>query len=233
MPGGSHYRVTQLTGSSDKPFAPSASRLAAAGRAGFFPTSPLLVSGAVLLVIALFLHLSAPGCAAAMSTAFASAMENGFTPEAAASALLSSLATFVAPLLFVVLIIGGAVSLLPALIARRRGATAVPLPRQIPVRRDGVLVGLLCLLAAVPMTILAVRSAGFHFEEIQLDPVAATRRFIGFVATLLAVFGTSAAAGGILQLSLYRVRLLRELSLDRSDLKREQRLHEGPGNRQG
>jgi len=90
-----------------------------------------------------------------------------------------------------------------------------------------------CLLAAVPMTILAVRSAGFHFEEIQLDPVAATRRFIGFVATLLAVFGTSAAAGGILQLSLYRVRLLRELSLDRSDLKREQRLHEGPGNRQG
>lgn len=108
---------------------------------------------------------------------------------------------------------------------KRGGQSAIPLPPKIPAVGDNLLVGILCIFIVIPLCIAIVRAGGFTFAEIQTHPAHAAHRVISTFFWLGFATGAVSVVLGILQLSLYKIRLLKHLSLTTTEQKKEQRLH--------
>ncbi len=215
----------------ERPIPPSSGRIAAAAKAGVFPTSNLLPSGISLLLTAalgwLFAEPVLRGANVLMTLSVERAVSPGGAPvsslESAAAGVLGPVLLFFA-LLFTGAFAGAGV---PALIARRRaGRTAVPLP-QIPA---GTLpLGMLRLFGAGLFLLIAlavVRSAAVNVQATPSVLLSGGRA----VCQLTAVLGGILILLGLIEWTLRRHLIFRALHLNTAEARRESRAHEGEPN---
>lgn len=208
---------------SNKPHPPSPQRIASAAAIGLFPRSALLLWGTSLLGVAWMVILFKKDFFSSLNTMFQSAADTqliGHVLRDTLNLLLMSAVTLLAALVPYILL-----SIFWARKSKKRGQTAIALPQKIPTTIDTLIATGLTLALAIPCSILMIQNFGFTYEEGILAPHLAADRYVSLFGWLLVVIGACCIIGGIIQLSLYKIRLFKHLSLSTSEQEKEQRLH--------
>ncbi|MBN2339959.1 MAG: hypothetical protein JXX29_09110 [Deltaproteobacteria bacterium] len=212
-----------MKSTTQKPFLPSSARVAFAAQSGLFVHSHLFVFGCILAGVSGIGLIFGPGWVASFVTAFSETLIApslaGCLREHLSHLLGVSLAMVAVPLTV------GFGAILAVRRQKRAGRSAVPLPRQIPTTKDGLLLALLGTAVLVPVSIVLARNAGFTFSEIEYAPAAAAIRLVTTLFRIALAAGLTALFLGLLQLSLYKIRLFQHLSLTSAEQEKEQRLH--------
>ncbi len=127
------------------------------------------------------------------------------------------------------------ISIFPAVFiakrAKKKGLTAIPIPSEkLKRKREWITV----IISSGLFFIIAVNifiKYDFLFVNFSNDPLFAIKNIAGFISRLLFSASLIAIATSIMQISIYRIKLLKELSLTKSEAIREQILHEGTKHR--
>jgi hypothetical protein len=211
-----------LTG---KQFSPSSQRLAAAAGQGFFASSGLLVFGVSGLALSGLIRFGAP---VIIDTLLAMVQTNLAGPQNLQGALISFKSaglTIIAAISVTTLGFAAAASLLQIAKVKKKGSTAIPLPQKIPYKRDMFTIGAVSI-SVFTMVVLAVFFRwGFTFNQFIHEPKEALLTILTLLSAIIFTASLIAIAGGIMQLSMYRIRLYKELSLSRNESARESFFH--------
>ena len=211
-----------MSDSASKPFLPSKSRVALAAQKGLVLQSPILICGAVLIatgVTSLGMHhhvklLSLPVFNVATGQADIATFMTAQLQRLFFHALLLALPLFA--------LLTAAVILVRR--QKKGGQSAVPIPPGLPTFRDDLVAATLTLTTAAFVIIAIVRGSGFTYAELANAPGSALVRLVTVFLWCCIATGAVAVMGGIIQLTLRRSRLIRHLSLSRSETDKEQRL---------
>jgi flagellar biosynthesis protein FlhB len=212
-----------VTSETRKPFAPSQSRLAFAARQGLMLQSPVLWFG-LLLILNGFV-----GLAIFRFTTFFSltSLTDALQQQAPAVFLkqqiwrmfqFSLLMFLPATVLYIAAVIRAGKQ-------KKHGQSNVPVAPGFSTRKEDLLVGLLTFAVAGAIIGAIFKNGGFSYSEIAHAPRNAADRLLSTCLWACISAGAIAVLGGMIQWNLRKTRLYQHLSLTRSELEKEQRLH--------
>ena len=108
---------------------------------------------------------------------------------------------------------------------RKHSQSNVPVDPGFSTRKEDLPVGLLTSIVAGAVIYAIFRNGGFSYGEIESAPGNAAERLLATFLWACISAGAIAVLGGIIQWNLRKTRLYQHLSLTRSELEKEQRLH--------
>ncbi|MBN2803133.1 MAG: EscU/YscU/HrcU family type III secretion system export apparatus switch protein [Deltaproteobacteria bacterium] len=222
---------------SHKDFPPSQSRINAAGKSGIFIPLTLLSTGVIFLIGSAFLYLisySDSGNSIGFqyfTNLFKTSIDSQSNFYLFIHREINSL-LFVAFILSLVIF---ALTAIPFFIVvkkiRQKGSTAVPLPKKVDDNGLVFVMGLTGTLLVILTGGAILFNGSFNFQDFLINPGVAVQNILTLISKLLFAASMIAIFLGIMQISLFKIKLIKELSLTKAEAHKESILHGDTGKR--